>query len=334
MRTGFLFLLAGAMPVAAAPPTATPLESWSTVFGGSDVTLHFAVVGDEPFAGTAGWRLAANSRTLATGESRVTVEPGTPATVDVSLSLPDVKEGVVFPAVLSVRLFGNDRRSVANLDKELWICSDDAFAGREAWLARLKVRLFGPEGRTAKRFEESGIPFESVHNVDALDQAADGLVVVGEGVSFREHRGLPGILLGLAARGAAVLCLAPSGGELYLPGTTDGARQRPSALIFRRAGIIRELDKRLDVGGWPPDGCVASRSVKMRGDRGPVAIEIEEGQNGWLWVEAGFDDTGGKLVVCGFGIIEKWEASPTPRFLLAAMLEYLDREAEAKGDGQ
>ncbi len=58
-------------------------------------------------------------------------------------------------------------------------------------------------------------------------------------------------------------------------------------------------------------------------DRGQVVARVVEGDAGWPWLEVGFSAKRGKLIVCGFGLVKKWDAGPTPRFLLARLLDYM-----------
>ncbi|NLB55930.1 MAG: hypothetical protein GX811_09235, partial [Lentisphaerae bacterium] len=47
--------------------------------------------------------------------------------------------------------------------------------------------------------------------------------------------------------------------------------------------------------------------------------EIEEGE-GWGWLEMRLGK--GRVILCNFAIIEKWDKGPVPRFLLREILEY------------
>jgi hypothetical protein len=150
-----------------------------------------------------------------------------------------------------------------------------------------------------------------------------GLVIVGEGTALDEHGGLARILVKAAERGAGVLCLAPSRGRLAVPGSEGSATPRPSLVAFRGNDVITELDKRLDAFAWPPDGKTIGRTLALASDRGRVVAEATDSGNGWPWLEVRYRESGGALVVCGFSIIEHWESGPTPRFLLARILEFL-----------
>ena len=146
---------------------------------------------------------------------------------------------------------------------------------------------------------------------------------MGEGVSFNDFRGLPGILFKAAQRGVPVLCLAPSAGSLSLPGTSESEMPAPRSMTFQRNEIIARLDKRLDAVAWPPDGVIAGATLALRSARGAVMGEVEKGGANWSWLEMSFNEQRGMFVLCQFSIIEKWEAGPAPRFLLARILEYL-----------
>jgi hypothetical protein len=173
--------------------------------------------------------------------------------------------------------------------------------------------------------KEAEIPFELVRNEDSLSELKDAVIVVGEGVSFRDYRGLFGVLTLAAARGVPVICLAPSEGEITIDG--GEGRDMMNSMRFRKKDIITELDKKLDTRGWPPDGKMFASAVQLRGERGPVVGEVSDNINGWPWIEIGFGENRRRLVLCGFEIIGKWEAGPTPRFLFAEMLEYVDKGA-------
>ncbi len=316
------------LPAAEREVALAALANWSGLFAGRRTELEFTAASGEAFRGAAGWSLAVSGRTVARGETALAVAPHQTVGFTVPLDLPEVREGVILPADLTVQLYTSEKRRVAaRLEKRLWIYSEHAFAGRSKWLETLRIRLFDPVGKTRDVFEKTEIPFSETANVESLATARDALLVIGEGVSLEAYRGLAGILVEAAARGTPVLCLAPADGRMALPGSAEAEWPDPERVTLRRASVIHDLDKRLDAEGWPPDGRVASRGLAVASDRGQVLARVTDGEKAWPWLEVGFPAARGKLIVCCFDVIEKWDAGPVPRFLMARLLEHLDAES-------
>jgi len=306
-------------------------EPWSDVFGGKEAVFHVLVVAREATQGRMAWRYSVGDKTIARQEREISVVPGRPESVEVRLPVPEVKEGVILNTTLSVSVIENGAsQATVTLEKPLWIFSENPFADRTEWLKKLDLRLFDPEKRTADFFEKTGIPFQRVANMEALSEVKDGIIIVGEGVSFNDFKGLPSLLFKVAARGTPVLCLAPSGGIVNLPGTSESELPSPRSMKFAQNEIITRLDKRLDAVAWPPDGVIVSTTTAIRSARGAVVGEVEKGGANWAWLEMAFDDSRGMFILCHFAIVEKWDAGPAPRYLLARILEYLASRQQAK----
>lgn len=291
-------------------------ELWGNVFGGKETVFHISVAAPATVQATVSWQFTCEGRTIARGEQAVDVTPARPAVAEVKLIVPPVNEGVVMPASLVVTA----GRASTELVKPLWIYPENPFAGRVEWLKKLDIRLFDPAGKTAAMLESAKVPFDLVKNLDALAEAQKCILVVGEGVSLREYRALPEVIVKAASRGVPVLCLALADGEFPFPGTQGNDFPFPSAVILKQNDIIRELDKKLDSVAWPPDGKIVASRLQLQGDRAGVTAAVVKEDTGWPWVELRFGKSA--LVICGFPIIEKWESGPTPRFLLERILEY------------
>jgi hypothetical protein len=300
-----------------------PVERWSNVFGGRDMEFHFKVHSPRAFEGRAGWVFTINGVAAPPREANVTAAPDRPATVTVRYPLPAVRSGVVLRGLLTVRIFGPDGKVRTSVEKTVWIFPEDPFAERTKWLAARKITLFDPAKTTAAVWKKAGIPFEEQENAAALAELREGMLVLGEGTSLKEEPTLAETMLKLAARGVPVLCLAPADGVLPLPRSLPASAD----LILRRRNIITRIDKRLDADAWPPDGQVVSSSLVLDAEDGAVAAEVVRGDGkggeGWPWLEMEFEKSHGRLLVCGFGIIKHWSGGPTPRFLLARLLEHL-----------
>lgn len=329
LMLGFLLVCTA---IQAAPKLSMVIqEPWNDVFGGKEVVSHVLIVAREAAQGRVVWCYSAGDKTIARQEREISVAPGRPVSEEVRLPVPEVKEGVILNTTLSVSVIENGAsQATATLEKTLWVFPPDPFAGRTEWLKKLDLRLLDPEKRTADSFEKAGIPFQRVANMEALAEVKNGIIIVGEGISFNDFKGLPSLLFKAAARGASVLCLAPSGGTLSLPGTGESELPVPRSMKFDRNKIITSLDKRLDAVAWPPDGVIAVSTMALRSARGAVVGEVEKGGANWSWLEMSFNDSRGMFILCHFAIVEKWETGPAPRYLLAGILEYLASRQQAK----
>lgn len=334
-----LWLSSGAAPAAeqaVEQVTVSPDEAFSNVFGGRDVTLNYAITSPDKFQGRLGWSLSIEQRTIARGEVAITAGAGRPGHTALRLRVPEVKKGAVVAARLSVDLYaGGGGRRVAGHQRRLWIFHEDPFALQTEWLEGLEIALFDPEGDTAERFEEAEIPFKQVHNVAALESTACGLLIIGEGVSLDEHRSLPGVMMRTAAGGVPVICLALSSGELPMPGTAGADLPVPARVVLGRQDAITTLDKRLDAAAWPPDGEVVAGTLSITSKRYQVVGEVGEAEDGWPWIEVRYPKPGATLLICGFSVVEHWDAGPAPRYLVARMLEHVaQRESETTPDAK
>lgn len=299
-------------------------EPWADFWGGKEILFHFAVSSDQAMTGRAGWKFSCGDRTLARQEREIAPGPGKTEILEIRVQMPEVKEGVVLPAALTVSLVeAGSVKAVAAVEKKIWIYPENPFVDRKEWLKKLDIRLFDPEKKTGECFEKAGIPFQRVNNCEALSEIKDGIIIVGEGVSFNDYKGLSEVLFKAAARGVPVLCLAPSGGTCSLPGVGENELPVPQSMTFHRNELIARLDKRLDAGTWPPDGVIFGTTMAIKSMRGTIVGEVEKGHKEWPWLEMTFDKPQGKFILCHFAIIEKWESGPAPRFFLARMMEYL-----------
>ena len=298
-------------------------EPWSDVFGGQDATFHCLVIGDAALRGRIAWTLRAGNATLARQERELVVAPGAAATTEVRLQMPEAKEGVVADLALAFAVFDANGKQVGACVKPVFLFPSDAFQGRKEWFRDLHVRVFDPEKKTAGRLTREELAFELVANADTIADMTNGVLIVGEGVSFKDYRGLWGDVVRAAARGTRVLCLAPAAGSIDLPLGAGSDLPRATSFQLRDQTVIHQLDKRLDAVAWPPDGRTCASGLAIQGERGPVVAEVVAPDQGWPWLDLEFPGGRGRVIVYTFAVVDKWETGPAPRFLLTRILEYL-----------
>ena len=305
-------------------------ESWNNLFGGREAVLHVRVIAQEAIQGRIVWSYAAGNKTIARQEREASATPSQGVIMEIRLPVPDVKENVILNSALTVALFKTGAaQPAAILDKTLWVFPDNPFAVRQEWLKGLGLHLFDPEMRTGTLFEKAHIPFRRIAHIDGLIAVNNGIVVIGEGIAFKDYRGLWDQMVKLASSGVSVLCLAPNQGNVPLLAPEKPDSPQPGNLKFEGIPFIEKLDKRLDAGAWPPDGVICTRTVSVRGEQRVVAGEVAAPDKaGWPWIELEFNHPHGRLILCCFAIVEKWEVSPAPRFLLKRIWEYIDDQQE------
>jgi hypothetical protein len=300
---------------------------WTTAFAEEDVKVQLNVAVDPPVKGRLLWGLSSSERlSLFKGE----VSADGAAMLEFSVKLPEVKPGVVHSTLLKAHLYRDgEREPVATYECPIHVYPRDPFHERRETLKRLLIKLYDPLGATAKVLTTAEFPCEKIFNVAAIGELKEGILLIGEGVSFRDDRSLAELLVQAAARGVPVLCLAPSAGEFELP--KPGDRSAVVGLSFQKKSFVRHLDKRLDDLFWLNEPVVARHSLQPGGRGANLAIDIEAGNAGWSWLEMQFAQNPvdakptepSKLIVMSLPIIEHWEAGPTPRFLLSRLIDYV-----------
>lgn len=303
-----------------------PLDAWTTTFGDLESKLRFAVKADADFEGVLRWRHAFGNRTLRSGETAVRVTAGQSSAVSVPLWIGPVKEGVILETRLSVYLTKTGAgQPLVEQTRRITIYPENAFYQRSHWLKDLEIQVFDPPGQTVERLQSAGVPFSRIQNTAILDGLSKGLLIVGEGTSFRQHRQLPERLEEIASRGMPVLCLAPTAGEIPFP--TANTDPKPRRVSLMDEAVIHKIDKRLDDRQWQTVNLIAPNRFKIQVRRGRVFVEV--GDDGWPWLEIEYAKKS-RLVYCGFALIENWDAGPTPRFLLLRLIEGLTGDSRSE----
>jgi hypothetical protein len=318
-----LVFLAGPSWALAAPNPIEIQEPGTNLFAGQKIEHVIALRVPADFKGRLTWAFSSSSGLVfprGRGEVEVVGKGAGPSIVKLLLETPEVKPGVVLEAKLELTLSGSGE---ATSTRKIHIYPTDPFVNRTQWLKDLGLVVFdsSDKSKTVDALEALKIPHERIKDVDKLGDRKEGVIIVAEGISFKEEPGLAETLVQLAQRGCKVVCLAAGEGSFTLPGigANDNA---PEALTFHRNGVIRQLDKRLDGNFWSSKGPLVSHTLHFTPEDGKVSAEIQANTKGWGWVEVE-SVAGGKLIFCQFALLRHWDASPTPRYLFARILESL-----------
>mgnify|MGYP006289009591 CR=1 FL=1 len=329
MRVVFLFLtmLFFASICRAAPEEALRIiEPWGAVFAGEPAVFNVEITPAAPDVKAVGWSLLVGRRAIARREV-----PVTDGKARIEVQVPNVRDGLHVRALLRVERLRAQGGKEAEVTRVLHIFGKDVFATRRTWLRELDLRLFDPGKDTAELFDEENIPYRIVRDARRLGEP-EGIVLAGEGRQFQKKSSVLAAFADFAARGGRVLVLAPGAGSMHFPGSGAAGGARP-AVALRDAGIIHDLDKRLDAGGWPPNGDLAARGFAVESRHPEVVLSVQPPDQGWPWVSLDYP-SGGRMILCAFPVVETWAESPNARMLFLAVLaefaEYEERAGETE----
>ena len=294
------------------------LAGRSAVFGGTSAMWRVEAFGPGAAENHVTWSLEIGDGVIARREQSVQLGSGAPANVEIAVDVPEVRAGVAAEGRLQVVLLDGNRRPLAELERPVFVFGRDPAAERKQWIEELDLRLFDPEGATARRLDELGWPYRRIANPAAFAVLGAGTLIVGEGCALRENRGLMDAALRAAAGGTRIVILAPANGAFAPPGPEE-AGPGPAAVHFRNAEFVRDLDKRFDVPA-------ARATFRLGGTRAGAEVAVVP-TGGWACIEARWSN-GGALVLAGPGLLETWESSPVPRHLLVRLLEWATAKQE------
>ncbi len=303
-----------------------PISAQCDFFGGQKDELLYQLVSTKPIQGKVLWRYAAGAKTLARGEDTLQLADGRSSLYELPIEFPPVRDGVVFETRMVVTIVDGENEELAKHEQPIWLFSDDPFVNRLEWLEKLDIHLYDPEDLTVERFEKAKIPFKRITNSNVLTELEGGILIVGGRTSLSKNRGLTNNLIMLAQRGVRVLCLTPVDGEFPWP--TRREYPELASVQFASKQTIRDLDKRLN-----PDFDLSAEQLQQRNTvalesrRGQLRVRLSEDLGGWPWWQVRFANDGTCILAC-FDLIQHWESSPTPRFLLAGLLEKLSSETD------
>jgi hypothetical protein len=303
-------------------------------FGGTTNEVQIQISAETPVSGRLGHSLLVNDRSIEVRERELSLKPGEPQVLSLPVTFPDVKPGAIYPAELSISFIATGANQVStNIRTRIWLFPADAFADQSRLMKELDLGLFDPAEKTAQCFKDAGIQFEIIPRTEALRTTSHQTLVIGEGLNLKEYREFDHLLLELAEQGKTVILFAPVGGEIGLSSVppNDGT-PLPQSMIFKRLDIIRELDKRLDSGEWSPNREILASTLVLQGNHADVEGRIEAGKDpaGWPWVDLHWKN-GGRLLICGFAIVDPWDINPSPRYLLLRMLESCREQTNKQG---
>jgi hypothetical protein len=311
------------VPSMAAEVQLTALDTRRNYFSGRTPTVRYRISSNGFFQGDLMWRLAFQGRTLQRGQRAITIQSAD-LIIGLDLSLPQTKDEVVMPVDLELRVKSNhSEKPVLQTSVRKWVFSPLLFLQRKEEFRRLNIYLFDPLKHTVKIFKSAGIPFAPIYRPETISELKRDFLIIGEGISLKNYRGLADMMIEAASAGNIVLCLKPQQGAIPRLAIVPEDAVCASGVHLHDNSIIRFLDKRLDMDAWSPQGRIAVCGINLVSGKNRIAGDLACDGKGWPWFTLDFEKSGGKFLLCGFGIIEAWNSEPAPRYLFDRIIKYL-----------
>jgi|GEM_PF-2853692 len=251
---------------------------------------------------TLEWRVLRGRTPLGRGWIGV----GADGTAHMTLRFPDLREGVALEGMFKL---GETKAPL--FQQKLWVYPKGFFAERQRRRSGT-LQVYDPVGRTVEWLDQHDFPHLRVSDPERV---GDGVLLVGEGLSVREHPGLFDQLRRFAASGARIVCLAPRGTEALFAGSTLAP---PSVATLSDKRILRRVAPGVDEADF-----------SFRFFQGPPGLGLshgsEQAEAGWMWLELGYPG-GGMMMVCGVELTASVSRSTPNLVLLDGILKRLYKQ--------
>ena len=314
------------VPAMAAEVQLTALDTRRNYFSGRNHLSRYRISSNGFFQGELIWRLAFQGRTLQRGERSLTLQGGE-LIIGVELRLPETKGDIMMPVDLELQVTPHhSEKPVLQTSERKWVFSPHLFEQRKEELSRLKIYLFDPLKHSEKIFKSAGIPFAPVYRPETISELKRAFLIIGEEILLKNYRGLADMMIEAASAGNIVLCLKPQQGAIQHPAILPAIAVGASSVHLHDNNIIRILDKRLDMAAWSPQGRIAACGINLINGNNRITADLTCDGKGWPWFALDFEKSGGKFLLCGFGIIDAWDSEPAPRYLLDRIFQYLNKK--------
>lgn len=250
------------------------------------------------------WRLIYTGATVSAGE---VIIPDS-GIAEIKLSFPKLASGIVATAELACYA------EPAKLQKQIFFFSDDdIFSNRKESVGNLGIGVFQPDeksGNIVKLLETLGVRSSPISSISDYN----GKIIIVSGLDFSENPGLFETLLDKCRDGSKVLILAPASGIIPLKDNEI------SRLLLADTDIIRDYNPKFDDKTWNGKAIFGTSLKTVPLDDG-IAIELVPHKTRFQFCEISRKYSPGKIIICGFNLIELADESPSAGYLLKELIE-------------
>lgn len=291
------------------------------IFAGELVPYEITLKAEPNLNALLSWKLITKGRTVSKGQQLVRFDRRKTKTTTLALQTPPLKQGISLESKLIIEVQNTKNiQQKTVLESKVMIYGPDIFLADQQFYKQLNIQLFDPVGKTIKAFNDLKIPYKALSKSQLMNLNEKGLIVVGMGVALDQQRGLISTLFEFAREGKDVLILQPSSGAIALSDLSTGPDIPVPSLLLARDSIVTSFATGYK---WVTNDATKTHGMVLQNKRQEIRAEIVEYQQGsWDWLQLGFSQSGGELIVCTLPIIGNTDGKPVMQIIVGRLLSY------------
>ncbi len=315
-----------------------PIKLPVNCFADRATQFAFEVAGPATNGLRGQWLLSADRQIFQRGSMRINVTPDKPGELSFEFRTPPVNAGVIAGAKLEVRIIDDQDQPVLAEEFRLWIYPENPFEIESAWLKSISIEFIEPNQALATRVKQLG-PGSAAWQAER-SRDTKPVLVIGSQESW--DAAVKQRIEQAVRDGQRVLSFGvkQSTLELSFQNAIKDLDEVPAAYVAGKS-FVHQVDPRLSVTQLPAMGQCRITSVGS----GALQLDVKNEPSSWIYVECNFDRpeistlsafakpkivTRPQYIYCGLEIDSQWDESPTPRYLLARLLERMCAQSNPK----
>lgn len=308
-------------------------DTWPDIYAGRETVFPVIIRNNQQQTTLLRWRVTYQERDLARGEQEVRASSDSATTEWLRIQTPAMKPDTAVPVLLDVRLVSESTTIEAGFTRKLTLHGLRSPAHWQVALRDLKIELIDPENQLGDTLKPFGIDFHQIPkhlygNLSSYQTDAD-LILVAPETPLEGRNSLAPALLTLARQGKKILALQPKSGEFSFAGELADASESPSRIQFAGPEVVSKF---APGDRWPAQLISHEHRIQIQTRRNLVSASIAAAeQAGWDWLELGFSQSGGQLILCSLPLMRFLQQAPTADRIFGRLLFYASkREASSE----
>lgn len=300
-------------------------NSSKNIFSGRPGEILVKITHSELSGNRLVWQLSAKGRTLLSGKLHLNHHrPEQP--VPLHINLPRLAPAVILSANLNIKLITEPGNIIIHeLNENIFIHAPNPFLNQSKMIRAIGIFLYDPQGDTANTLSLLDIPFTQIDRPESISHIKQGILIIGENTLPEKHSELEKFLLQESARGLPVLYLSSPHARIPISPTDDIYKYRLKSLALETTDMLNIFSPNKELHTWPGSDMEPANKIGLTNTPIGELVATQDLQTGWSWMEIAFIGTDARFIYLGIPLIESWNRSPVPRYLLLEIIKHLSK---------